>query len=225
MKSNTMKAFYSGNISLNGNNNESEYNLIENKDENSESFKEIYEKFINIYDNKNDNYKKFKNLFIIKILSKCYRSCLYVRLKKIIINPSQFFFPEDLKNNEDEFKEILKAYLIIVLLYETEKYLRLLCNKGIYIETLRGNGGGKLFTKYLFGIEIINRINSNQAKTIMSIKEWKNPKIIQALFVGQKDASTIVNAQENIYPKTISYYSYSSESKKKNNKNNKFVKY
>ena len=166
-----------------------------------------------------------KNLFIIKILSKCYRACLYIRLKKIIINPSQFFFPEDLKNNEDQFIEILKSYLIIILLHEIEHFLRLLSNKELYIDTPRGKEGGKLFTKYLFGIEKINRINSNQAKTIMSIKEWKNPKTIQALFKGQKDTSTIVNTQENVYPKAISYYSSSSGTKREKNKNNKFVKY
>ena len=224
MKSDTIKAFYSGNVSIFDKDNESEYKLIENKDENSECFKEMYEKFINIYDNKNDNYKKFKNLFVIKILSKCYRACLYIRLKKIIINPSQFFYPEDLKNSEDEFIEILKSYLIIVLLLETEHFLRLLSKKGLYIETPRGKGGGKLFIKYLFGIEIINRINSNQAKIIMSIKDWKNPETIQALFVEQKDTSTVVNMKENIYPKTISYY-YSNRSNRKTNKNNKFVKY
>ena len=194
MKSDSIKAFYSGNVTIIDNNNESEYKLIKNKDENSECFKEMYEKFINIYDNKNDNYKKFKNLFIIKILSKCYRACLYIQLKKIIINPSQFFFPEDLKNNEDQFIEILKSYLIIILLHEIEHFLRLLSNKELYIDTPRGKEGGKLFTKYLFGIEKINRINSNQAKTIMSIKEWKNPKTIQALFIGQKNIRTVINA-------------------------------
>ena len=95
-------------------------------------------------------------------------------MKKIAINPSQFYFPINLNNNEYNFKEILKGYLIVVFLHEIKHFLRLFNDENYYIDIPRGKEGGKLFIKYLFGIEIINRINYDEVHILMSIESWKD---------------------------------------------------
>ena len=216
MKCGIVKTFFTKKIMIKNNNGEYEYKLITNENEGSESIKEMYDKFLNLYDKEGDNYKDFKKLFIIKILSKSDRVCLFPELKKIIINPSQFYFSKEL--NDSEIEVILKLYLLIILLYETEHFLILLQDEIFYVDTPRGD---KLFIKYLFGVEIINNIDVSQATKILSIEEWKNHETIKSIFIGQKDS--VINTNEN--PKSISYYTTKYEENNEINKNNTFVKY
>lgn len=146
-------------------------------------------------------------------------------MKKIAINPSQFYFPINLNNNEYNFKEILKGYLIVVFLHEIKHFLRLFNDENYYIDIPRGKEGGKLFIKYLFGIEIINRINYDEVHILMSIESWKDSEKIKNLFINQKETNTVINTKDNIYPKSISFYSTHSEAKIEKNRNNKFIKY
>lgn len=54
MKSEIIKDFFSGNLLIIDNNNEYEYKLINNQDKNvnSECFKNMYDNFLDIYDKK-----------------------------------------------------------------------------------------------------------------------------------------------------------------------------
>ena len=47
-------------------------------------------------------------------------------IKKIVISPTLFFLGKDIKKDQDEIKAILKGYLMIILLQETEHFYRLL---------------------------------------------------------------------------------------------------
>ena len=62
MKSEIIKDFFSGSLLIIDNNNEYEYKLINNQDKNvnSECFKNMYDNFLDIYDKKNNEIKKFK---------------------------------------------------------------------------------------------------------------------------------------------------------------------
>lgn len=118
LKMNFVKKFFTENYILDEN--AIEYKYIIDKTKNSKCFKEIYYNFLFKYDKKDDNYNKFKNIIIVKILSKGTRACVIKRLKKILVNPSQFYIPDNINNND--LKIILKGYFLIILLCEIEHY-------------------------------------------------------------------------------------------------------
>lgn len=212
LKMDFVKKFFSENLILGEN--DIEYKYINDKTEDSECFKEIYDNFLNKYDNNNDNYKRFKNIIIIKILSKGTRACVIKQLKRIIINPSQFYISENINSND--MKIILKGYFIVILLYEIEHYFRLLDDKKSVMEnTPREKEGGRLFIKYLFGVESIGHINLEQAKNLLELKNWKNIDKIKSIFKNQKENDNIITTKRNCFPNSISFYSFNHKRKKK----------
>jgi hypothetical protein len=211
LKMDFVKKFFSENLILGEN--DIEYKFINDKTEDSECFKEIYDNFLKEYDKNDDNYKKFKNIIIIKILSKGTRACVIKQLKRIMINPSQFFISENINSND--MKIILKGYFIVILLHEIEHYFRLLDDKKSVMEnTPREKEGGKLFIKYLLGVESIGHINLEQAKNLLELKNWKNIDKIKSIFKDQKENDNLLT-KKNCFPNTISFYSITHKRKKK----------
>ena len=104
-----------------------------------------------------------------------------------MINPAQFFLGKDINDNDNnKIKIILKGYLMVILLHETEHYFRLLNkNKKVFDFTPRENEGGRLFIKYLFGVYTINHIDEKQANLILNIENWSDHKKIKNIFSGQ----------------------------------------
>jgi hypothetical protein len=90
------------------------------------------------------------------------------------------------EKNEDKIKLILKGYLMVIILHETEHYFRLLNkNKKVSDFTPREQEGGRLFIKYLFGVYSINHINETQANLILNIENWSDHQKIKNIFSEQ----------------------------------------
>ena len=186
LKSSIVENFFSSNLYLGENDKEFKF-LAEKEEKNSECFKDIYLNFLNDYNKKDENFKTFKDLIILKILPGGDRAYTLRYLKKIVINPAQFFLGKEFNdNNDNKIIFILKGYLMVILLHETEHYFRLLNkNKKVFDFTPRENEGGKLFIKYLFGVYTINHIDEKQANLILNIENWSNHQKIKNIFSGQ----------------------------------------
>ena len=183
LKSDIIKDFFNSNLTVNENDNT--FQKQENQTDDSECFDKVYSDFIKQYDRRNENYKDFKNLIIYKILPYGDRAYTLKQLKKLAINPVQFFLGNDLKGDLD-VKIMLKGYLIVILLHETEHFLRLLDkDKRVSPLTPRQREGGKLFIKYLFDVYSINHINKVQAEKILNINNWKDHKELRKIFINQ----------------------------------------
>ena len=131
-------------------------------------------------------------------------------LKKIVINPVQFFLGKEIKE-ENDIITILKGYLIVILLHEIEHFLRLLDNsKNVLPRTPRDGEGGRMFIKYIFGVPSINHINSNQAKLILNNDTWKDHENLKKIFIGQLedfDEENIDDFLLNYFKNSISFFS------------------
>ena len=186
LKSSIVENFFSSNLYLGENDKEFKF-LAEKEEKNSECFKDIYLNFLNDYDKKDENFKTFKDLIILKILPGGDRAYTLRYLKKIVINPAQFFLGKEFNdNNDNKIIFILKGYLMVILLHETEHYFRLLNkNKKVFDFTPRENEGGRLFIKYLFGVYTINHIDEKQANLILNIENWSDHQKIKNIFSGQ----------------------------------------
>ena len=216
MRSDVVSNFFGGILHIKDN----QFELLNSRIQDSESFKDIYNDFLNTYDKKNDGYKDFKKLIILKILSKGDRACVITKFKKYIVNPSQFYIGEKINQDKVVLKDILKGYLIIILLHETEHFFRLF-NKNeedVFNNTPRELEGGRLFIKYLFGVESISRIDHEQACKLLNIENWKNHEEIKQIFKGQKEES-ITKFTTKIYDKSISFYSANKNDSKGYKKN------
>ena len=203
INSDIIKTFFTSHLFIGEN--DKEFTIQPSKIKDSECFENAYNNFITKYNK--PGYNDFKNLIIIKILTKGTRACVLPPLKKYIINPSQLYIGANINNN-DEIKEILKGYLLVILLHETEHFLRTWDeeNKNVFASTPREREGGRLFIKHIFGLESINRINCEQAEKILNLNNWKNHEIIKSIFENQKEESDINKYYSKIYPKSISFY-------------------
>lgn len=199
-----------------------EFLLNSEKSEESECFEDIYKNFLHDYNNKKDNYTEFKKIIITKILTSGERAYSIGTLNKIVINPAQFFFGKLIKDNGD-IKIILKGYLLVILLHETEHFFRFLdTNEKVFQFTPREKEGGRLFIKYLFGVESINHINMNQAESLLNIDSWKNHKTLKSIFSEQLEDIEENNINDfiiNYFSDSISFYS----TKHISNKRNEFI--
>lgn len=206
LESNLIKTFFCGNLYIEEN--ETGVNILDSKIEGSECFEYAYKNFLKKYNKQ--NFEDFKNLIIIKTLSKGTRACILTELNKYIINARQLYIGADINEQNSELKEILEGYLIVILLQETEQFLRLLDegnNKNVRISTPKSKEGGRLFIKYIFGVESISRISQEQAKIILNLDNWKDHKKIKSIFEGQLEEANVNEYYSKIYPKSISFYS------------------
>jgi len=183
LKFDIIKDFFTSYLSINGNDNIFQKQNYKSND--SEKLDEVYSDFIRQYDKKSENYKEFKDLIMIKILPYGYREYTLRELKKFVINPVQFFLGNDLKE-DSHIKQMLKGYIITILLHETEQFLRLLDkNKKGFSFKPRQREGRKLFIKYLFDVYSINHINLEQANKILNIDTWKDHEELKKIFIDQ----------------------------------------
>ena len=183
LKCDIIKNFFNSYLTVNEN--ENTFQRHEYKTDNSECFDKVYSDFIKQFDKRNENYKDFKDLIIYKILPYGDRTYTLKHLKKLAINPAQFFIGNDLQGDID-VKIMLKGYLIVILLHETEHFLSILDNeKKVFPITPRQREGGKLFIKYLFDVYSINHINKDQAEKILNIDNWKNHQELKTIFTDQ----------------------------------------
>lgn len=231
LRTDIVKKFFTSILYLDEN--DTEFQFKKEKIEGSECFEDNYNNFLKDYDKKNDNYQKLKDVIIFKLLPSSDRAYTIKKLKKIVINPTHFFPGKDIKD-ENEKKLILKGYLMIILLHETEHYFRLLDkeNNNVFSVTPREKEGGRMFIKYLFDVESINHINEEHTKKLFNINNWKNHDKLKSIFYGQLQDIKEDNIDEfirNIYPNSISFYTMRTNLPKKENKkgkypNNKYIR-
>jgi len=218
LKCNIVKMFFTSNLYKEEKG--KEFQLINYKAEDSECFDSNYFNFIEEYDKKGENYKDFKKILILKILPSENRAYTVSHLKKIVISPTLFFLGKDIKKYHDKIKTILKGYLMVILLHETEHFFRLLDKDNkVFNNRSREKEGGRLFIKYLFGVESINHININQSKIILNSDSWKEPKVLKEIFINQLEDCEEDNINTfilNYFPNSISFFSI--KDKKGNNR-------
>ena len=220
LKCDIIKKFFTSHITTDEKNDE--FHLQKEKSKDSENFSDIYFNFIQKYDKKEDNYNEFKKLIILKILTNGDRAYTLKIFKKIIINPSQFYIGEDIKE-EINIKAILKGYLMVILLHETEHFFRAFDNsKNYFPKTPREKEGGRMFIKYIFDVQSINHINLEQANKIFCEDIWKSHEEVKKIFSGQLedvDEENIGDFLLNYFKNSISFYS----SRQKIGKQKKYV--
>ena len=220
LKCDIFKKFFTSHITTDEKNDE--FHLQKEKSKDSENFSDIYFNFIQKYDKKEDNYNEFKKLIILKILTNGDRAYTLKIFKKIIINPSQFYIGEDIKE-EINIKAILKGYLMVILLHETEHFFRAFDNsKNYFPKTPREKEGGRMFIKYIFDVQSINHINFEQANKIFCEDIWKSHEEVKKIFSGQLedvDEENIGDFLLNYFKNSISFYS----SRQKIGKQKKYV--
>ena len=220
LKCDIIKKFFTSHITTDEKNDE--FHLQKEKSKDSENFADIYFNFIQKYDKKEDNYNEFKKLIILKILTNGDRAYTLKIFKKIIINPSQFYIGEDIKE-EINIKAILKGYLMVILLHETEHFFRAFDNsKNYFPKTPREKEGGRMFIKYIFDVQSINHINFEQANKIFCEDIWKSHEEVKKIFSGQLedvDEENIGDFLLNYFKNSISFYS----SRQKIGKQKKYV--
>ena len=220
LKYDIIKKFFTSHITTDEKNDE--FHLQKEKSKDSENFSDIYFNFIQKYDKKEDNYNEFKKLIILKILTNGDRAYTLKIFKKIIINPSQFYIGEDIKE-EINIKAIIKGYLMVILLHEIEHFFRAFDNsKNYFPKTPREKEGGRMFIKYIFDVQSMNHINFEQANKIFCEDIWKSHEEVKKIFSGQLedvDEENIGDFLLNYFKNSISFYS----SRQKIGKQKKYV--
>lgn len=219
LKTDIIKNFFTSHLYIDENG--KDFQLKNEESKYSECFSNIYFNFIKEYDKKDENYKEFKDLIILKILTIGDRAYTDGCLKKILINPAMFFLGKDI-NGEEELKTILKGYLLVILLLETENYFLLLDkdNKIFDLKT-RKKKGGALFIKYLFGVDSISHINLNQANIILKSDNWKEHAILKNIFIDQfEDFEGENDFILKCFPNSISFFTMRQKEQKNNSKFN-----
>ena len=207
LNSNIIKTFFTSHLLIGT---KEEFQIQNEKSNDSENFSEAYSCFIKQYDKKNDNYTEFKKLLFLKILPSGDRAYTLRYLKKIVINPVQFFLGKEIKETIDIIT-ILKGYLIVILLHEIEHFLRLLDDsENVSPLTPRDKEGGRMFIRYIFGVLSINHINLNQAKLILNNDTWNAHENLKKIFSGQLedyDEENIDDFLHNYFKSSISFFS------------------
>lgn len=171
-----------------------EKNDLENKkmEEPEQCLKSQYEQFLKDITN---NFEKFRNLIRIKEL--CYKiPALCGPSMRIFINPI-LEFSEEAKNDEAQRKSILKSALIILLVHEIAHLLKYYPVEKKYPSTMpstpNGRENGKCLIYYLFGTDLICKINYNQSCEINNIRNWNDIKFLKKIFKNEHQNSLYNN--------------------------------
>ena len=139
----------------------------------------IYNYYLNFIKYLREKLEK-KNIFILMKISQAFRGVCF-RFLKIIINTEDISFININNKNEEEINELLRAYLIFVIIHEFNHFLKRMSNvdidKEIDITPIEDEDGKELI-KLLFNHYILNRkIIYSQAKYILDIKNWENKSL------------------------------------------------
>ena len=171
---------------------------------------------------KNDK-KYLKKLIIFKYLPK-YKRAFVNPLMRIIINPLFIELSNSLKNDYEKTKEILKAYLIIILIHEVVHLLKFFKKTFSFKkipQTPKNKEGGEIFIEYLFGLSKINNIGHEQAKMINDINNWNNVLNLRKIFEkesekNKKNVKIQLNNKSDYY---IKFYDTDIEEEEENSSN------
>ena len=200
-----------------------EYLLNKRKFMNDNNIKIIYEFNEKYDDDLSEGYKNFMNyyyenidcfnkLIIIKYLPKYKRAFVDPNMK-IVINPLFIQLTNELNDDKEKKTEILKSYLIIILIHEIIHLLKFMksnnFSKNNIPQTPNNKEGGKIFINYLFGIPIINSISYSQAKEINNENNWNNIDDLHKIFNNMK--LNYIKEEENDSYKINFYLSYNNE--------------
>ena len=154
---------------------------------------------------KNDkNY--LKKLIIYKYLPKNKRAFV-IPFMRIIINPLFIKLSDSLKNDYEKTKEILSAYIIIILIHEVVHLLKFFKTTFSFKkipQTSKNRKEGEIFIEYLFGISKINNIEYEQAKKINDHNNWNSSYNLHKIF-EKNNATNVNNLKEKLYNK-LDYY-------------------
>ena len=200
-----------------------EYLLNKRKFMNDNNIKIIYEFNEKYDDDLSEGYKNFMNyyyenidcfnkLIIIKYLPKYKRAFVDPNMK-IVINPLFIQLTNELNDDKEKKTEILKSYLIIILIHEIIHLLKFMksnnFSKNNIPQTPNNKEGGKIFINYLFGIPIINSISYSQAKEINNENNWNNIDDLHKIFNNMK--LNYIKEEENDSYKINFYLSNNNE--------------
>ena len=200
-----------------------EYLLNKRKFMNDNNIKIIYEFNEKYDDDLSEGYKNFMNyyyenidcfnkLIIIKYLPKYKRAFVDPNMK-IVINPLFIQLTNELNDDKEKKTEILKSYLIIILIHEIIHLLKFMksnnFSKNNISQTPNNKEGGKIFINYLFGIPIINSISYSQAKEINNENNWNNIDDLHKIFNNMK--LNYIKEEENDSYKINFYLSNNNE--------------
>ena len=128
----------------------------------------------------------YSKIFIIMRLPSVIKGFTF-RFLKIILNCNGIEFKiNNEKENTDKENELIKAYLVFVILYVQNHFIKRNQNKGINFNLFKTPNinnvkeGGEQLIDLLFGDILINNcINQKQANYILDINNWKNKSLYQ----------------------------------------------
>ena len=198
LKSNVIKNYFNSPRKFNNTLYGTEPCSVEESDIN---LRKAYEEFVQKYEKGGKEW--IKNLIIYKDLPKGKRAFVN-EIPKIFLNTlfiQVINEPINVKKNPkyyEDFKKIMSAYFIIILLHEIIHFLKFIKEKlenkhynSIldFPSTPKDQEGGKFFINYLFQIPMVSEIIINQAEKILDINNWKNINNLYGIFTEQKDLS------------------------------------
>jgi len=164
--------------------------------------------------NLESNKKWLLELIIFKYLPRGRR--IYVSpYLRIAINPLFIKVSESLKNEKNKRKEILKAYLSLILIqgmFDLLKFLKKSLSDDYILQTQKIEEEGKIFINYLFDLSKIESISLEQAEKINDIKNWCNINILRNIFINENKETKTEN-NNNLYK---IYYDEDEEEEKSN---------
>ena len=110
------------------------------------------------------------------------------RFLKIVLNCNglKFQINEQAQKDYDRVDNLLKAYLIFIIIHEQNHFIKRYLNKGVYFNLYNTpkinevNEGNNQLNKLLFGEPLnYNSINEEQANYILDLKNWQKNSVIQ----------------------------------------------
>ena len=145
---------------------------------------EYYEEFIKELKKDKDKFFSYIKLETLSL----YKKAFVDHFLRIFINDNFIYKSDNLK--EEDIKEILKAYLIEVLIHESFHFIRRFKNLGKLTKEVyspmskdtNSNEIGKDLIYYIFKVTNIIKLNINQALIINNIKNWNEKNNFENLF-------------------------------------------
>ena len=199
LKSNSVKNYLENKRLFNNNNNSVEFASNNNYDDDLSNEYEL------LLENMKNDKKYLKKLIIYKYLPK-YKRAFVNPLMRIIINPLFIELSNSLKNDYEKTKEILKAYIIIILIHEVVHLLKFFKKTFSFKYTQKNKEWGEIF-EYLFGLSKINNISYEQAKMINNLNNWNSIHNLHKIFEKNNDEN-IKNLKEQLYNQSDYYIKF-----------------
>ena len=137
-----------------------------------------------LLDNMKKNKNYLKDLIFFKYLPK-YKRAIVNPLMRIIINPLYIKISDPLKNDESKKEEILKAYLITILIHKIIylfKFFKETFSFKNIPKTQESEERVEVFIKYLFGSAKVKNLGYEQAKMINNLNNWNDINLLHKIY-------------------------------------------